>query len=232
MDDLNTINQHYYREHGTYNVPDILATARPIQEALRLLIESSILRDPISVLELGFGSRPDRYLHIESATNRLWEVVLSDFSADVLPPLSVFSQDKVKVSLSPLDLLQGTFLKNNFDVIVSTYVFDSITFPEDAYEDGFHYPGGLLKTIDTCLSHLNPGGIFLTIDAWAKTKSEEYQPAHGARFKSLDMTKAYTRLVEKYGNYRVSLVSLNDFLEHYNQSLPLDLSDLGCMMVS
>lgn len=230
---LNSHNLTYYQHFGTTGVPDLLATASPIQEAIRLEIEQRITHDPIRILELGFGSRPDRYIHIASCTTRQWQVTLSDFDIQILPDKATLPQSSAcQFSYNKFDLLQDTWEPAMYDVILSTYTFDSITFPEDRYEHNAHYPGGLIQVVIQSRDHLAPGGLFLTIDKWAHTHTPKYEVAGGARFKSLDLTAAAKVLSQTQEFAEVTLTNLNDFLEDHHVSLPIDLSDHGCLIIS
>lgn len=222
MAKLNQHNQSYYQHHGTTGVPDLLATAIPIQEALRQYIECTIPTNPIKVLELGFGSRPNRYTHILSHSTRQWEITLSDFSLKVLPPPSPNYHRHV------LNLLTDPLPNGPFDVILSTYTFDSIDFPEDYYHQGKHYPGGLIKIAQDSAKVLTDKGIFLTIDKWG-TASTLAEPAGGAFFKTLDLEAAAACLQSK--GYDVLLVGLNEFLEAQHQAFPINLADHGCIVM-
>lgn len=228
---FNQHNQEYYQSQGTTGVPDILATAQPIQEAIRCAIESHISTDPIKILELGFGTRPDRYTHIAHTTNRLWDVTLSDFSIHVLPQELPVSPFMTFHSLS-LNLLTQELPAGPYDVILSTYTFDSIDFPEDSYQNQLHYPGGLIRIAQNSLQHLNPNGFFLTIDKWASENTPQFQPAGGANFKALDLQTAQNELSQLCCCDTVTLLNLNDFLDTYHQQLPIDLSVHGCLVVT
>jgi SAM-dependent methyltransferase len=230
MAQLNRHNQHYYLACGTAQVPDLLAVARPVQEALRLSLEVHVLSDPIRVLELGFGSRPDRYLHISARTQRSWQVLLTDFSPAILPPAAIFAKlPHLKLRQKQFNLLTDPFPSGPFDAIVSTYTFDSIDFPQDHYARGLHYPGGLISTVKAALPHLAPGGIFLTLDKTAPAKTV-YQTAAGAKFKSLDLDVAAKTLNSQ--GFAAEFLPLDDFLSRYHQELPLDLTDHGALLVT
>lgn len=233
ISDLNLFNQTYYQQQGTTNVPDILATAQPIQEAIRLTIESRIPADPIKVLELGFGTRPDRYLHIARQTKRFWQITLSDFSLNVLPPKHLLPQSAyLNFSYTTLNLLHDPLPQEQFDVILSTYTFDSIDFPDDHFANGHHYPGGLIRIAKKALQHITSRGFFLTIDKVDGINEFETQPAGGAQFKTLDLKTAAKELKLQCPTADTRLITLNDFLASQRQQLPLDLSDHGCLLIN
>jgi hypothetical protein len=138
---INKFNKLFYSKVENAFVKGVLADfftkIEPVQYSLANLIVKSVKKNPIRVLEIGCGPDTARWKMINDILNdKHLEVRLTDFSSNVLPDIGKLNNAKHKYSASKLNLLRG--LKklpqsSKYDVIIATYVFDSIWFPEDAH---------------------------------------------------------------------------------------------------
>jgi len=229
--DHNAYNTQVY-EADPKAAADFLVTNVPIQLAIRHWIEKLCHHDPIRVLELGSGGRPTRWqIMSNSNLNRVWDITMSDFSLAVLPKQSELPQtNHISCTLGIMNLLTSPYPKHIYDVILATYVFDSIWFEEDRYINHTHYPGGLIKRIqEACKTCLAPNGIFISIDHTSEKFTPEYELSGKARFKTENYREAVTVLRSQ--GYETDLLSLNEFLSLAGQSVPLDLRDHSVLIV-
>ncbi len=229
---MNPHNLHNARiyESDSSGVADFLATNQSVQLALKSWLETLTPANPIRLLELGSGPRADRWQIIaKEPKTRDYQVTLSDFSHNALPK-NLDKLDQCILRAVKLDLLTDPFPMRTFDVILATYVFDSIWFPEDMYINRFHFPGGLIaKVRQAFTSCLSPQGVFISIDRTSTKFVPEYETSGPAHFKTENYEIAQSDL-QKYG-FRVQLISLNTFLQTAGKSLPLDLSDHSVLIV-
>lgn len=229
--DHNSLNSDVYN-HDSSKVADFLVINQTIQTAIKLWLERLSSANPLRLLELGSGKRSDRWRIIATLeTNRQWHVTLSDFTYAALPSQATLPHDpNFTFRLSQLNLLEDPFPVRTFDVVLATYVFDSIWFPQDQYVNRQHYPGGLIiKVKEAFNSCLDASGVFISIDRSSNKFVPEYETSGPARFKTENYEFAQNALTKS--GFNVNLLSLNDFLSEVNLSLPLDLSDHAVLIV-
>lgn len=138
---LNTINYLFYSHcpaaFDNSGPANFFVRIAPIQIALKNKIEATIKRDTIYLKELASGASFDRWQTIqELPTNKKWEIMLTDFSQNSLPVVKSLKSDsysfktKIENLNSPLqDIKQG----KKYDVVLTTYGFDSVWLPEDVH---------------------------------------------------------------------------------------------------
>lgn len=138
---INKLNSHFYTNvdnvFSVSGLADFFTKIEPIQIALAKKIENLIKKSRISVLELGTGSDISRWQIISGIIRKKWVVKLTDFSNNVLPDTKMLPpKDNFSFATEKLDLLQpfrALREKDKVDVILATYVFDSIWFPRDLH---------------------------------------------------------------------------------------------------
>lgn len=136
--DLNFINRLFYTScpeaFTSSGLADFLVTTPQIQEAIRLEIESLVPTSKISLFELCSGARPDRWQHFSSSTTqRFWDVTLSDISASALPPPNSSPQHPNFSFRQKIQSLFDPLPNSNYDVILTSYGFDSVWLPQDVH---------------------------------------------------------------------------------------------------
>lgn len=229
MNPHNLHNAKIYAENSAA-AANFLATSQVVQSALRHWIEKFVSTNPIRILELGSSSRLDRWQIISRQTTRTYDVVLSDFTLSALPQ-DLPSTDQMKLRAIQLDLLKDKFPKYPFNLILATYVFDAIWFPQDQYMNHIHYPGGLIAKVQEAFSTcLDRTGIFMSIDRTSTKFVPEYEMSGPARFKTENYELAKQAL-SGHG-FRADVLNLNHFLELAGTRLPLDLSDHSVLIVT
>lgn len=125
--------QHPFSESG---LADFFTNTRFIQEALKTFIEKNIDKKNIKILELGCGSDLSRWKTIISLpSTKNWEVTLTDFSKKILPDVTTLQSKNFSFQTSEIDLLKPLCkqVENTFDVVLSTYTFDSVWGKEDIH---------------------------------------------------------------------------------------------------
>jgi len=151
---------------------DFFVKIDAISLAFAKKIEKLIPKDQVRVLELGTGSHFSRWEAIRNEeTKKKWEVVLTDFTLNSLPKV-IKSTSQFSFKAKKLDVLKP-FPKNSVDVVLTTYGFDSVWFPEDIHlerKDGkwyegrykFEVSGKRKKMILEALAKGRSLGLFLT----------------------------------------------------------------------
>lgn len=141
-DALNKINSLFYSSideaFGSSGLADFFIKIEPIQIAIARKIEELIPKTIIRVKELGSGKDLTRWEIIsKQKSKRKWDVILSDFSEKSLPDLrKIKKSENFRFSTEKLDLLapfKRLKTKDKVDVMLITYGFDSVWFPEDAH---------------------------------------------------------------------------------------------------
>jgi hypothetical protein len=162
---LNYLNTLFYsccpEAFTTSGLADFFVTAEPVQQALYQYL-SSLFPKELNLLELCSGSRPDRWEQITKliTPSQSWTVTLSDFSPSALPHLkSLPTSPSISFSTEILDLfspLPPPSPTQLYDLIFTTYGFDSLWFPEDVhYEKALS--GDWYKTVWEFPPTLPPG---------------------------------------------------------------------------
>lgn len=138
--DINNLNSLFYsRVDNVWSdsgLADFFTKIEPIQSALAEKIENLIPKKFIRVKELGSGADLSRWEIISKLKlKRKWNVILTDFSEKSIPSVKTLSESKnFHFSSEKYNLLnQFPLLKkrDRYDVILATYVFDSIWFSQD-----------------------------------------------------------------------------------------------------
>lgn len=229
MNPHNLHNAKVYAENSAA-AANFLATSQVVQSALRHWIEKFVPSNPIRILELGSSSRLDRWQIIARQTTRTYDVVLSDFTSSALPT-DLPTSDQMKIRTIKLDLLTDTFPHYPFNLVLATYVFDAIWFPQDQYMNHVHYPGGLIAKVQEAFSScLDRTGVFISIDRTSTKFVPEYELSGPARFKTENYDLAKQSLTSH--GFHVDVLNLNHFLELAGTRLPLDLSDHSVLIVT
>lgn len=230
MNPHNLHNTRVYTQNSAA-AADFLATNRAVQMALKFWFEKLVPTGPVRILELGSSSRTDRWQTISSLPHsRAYDIVLSDFTQEALPQ-HLSTSDQFKIRTIKLDLLTDTLPHYPFNIVLATYVFDAIWFPEDQYMNHMHYPGGLISKVkQTFTTALDQEGIFISIDRTSNRFVPEYEMSGPARFKTENYELAKQAL-SGHG-FKVDLLTLNQFLDIAGTHVPLDLSDHSVLIVS
>lgn len=117
---------------------DFFTKIEPVQIALAKKIEELIPKESIRIKELGAGADLTRWeIILGFDSKRKWQVILTDFSDNSIPDISLLAPGKnftfTTEQYNLLDPLPPLKRKDKVDVILTTYVFDSIWFPQDAH---------------------------------------------------------------------------------------------------
>ena len=138
---INKFNSYFYSSlddvYKESGLADFFTKIEPIQTALAKKIEKLINKQEISIIELGTGKDISRWQIISGHAIKKWVVKLTDFTDNSLPMIDEVSQRKnFDFSTKKIDLLKPFITareKNKVDVILATYVFDSIWFQKDLH---------------------------------------------------------------------------------------------------
>jgi len=141
MNAINKYNSLFYTKvtdpFESGDVANFFTVIEPVQVALAKTIESLVNNKTIRVKELGVGTGIVRWGIIPAQTTKKWEVVLTDFDKNVLPDISRLSRfenftfsTKVQNLIKPFTDLGDD---KKYDVLLTTYGFDSIWFPQDCH---------------------------------------------------------------------------------------------------
>ena len=119
-------------------VADFFTKIEPMQIALARSIRNLVSKKTIRVKELGSGPDLTRWKIIsETEPETKWEVVLTDFSKNVLPDIkSLKTSNNLSLKKEVFDvlkLLPKLKSEDKFDVFLTTYGFDSVWFPDDMH---------------------------------------------------------------------------------------------------
>lgn len=138
-------------------------------------------------------------------------------------------------SLSELAAFIPTINTQPIDIKKEPYGKQIEAYYQDSDNISFNFPGGLIEYAKNIFPlQLAPSGVFLSGDVAYSGSNPQQLPyetiGQVAKFHSSDYGLA--QLILKQLGFHVELYSLNDFLEKYTLSFPLDLSDHLFMQVS
>lgn len=144
MQVLNQINLLYYskvknafEDGGPAN---FFTHLEPINFAFFRKIEKLIPNGPVHLMELCSGGSPRRWENLrEFDSKRTWDITLTDFSTDFLPDIEKLKTENLRFKTEKVNLLMHSEILKRvqddriLDVILVTYGFDSVWFPEDMH---------------------------------------------------------------------------------------------------